>query len=282
MQNKVIVKSLNPIDNPISRYAKPKLNISSSEAFHTPYDNVFKNIQRGAEEVPGTIGFRLNQQIKYNTSMAYFETYQAKHRAQIKPLEGSAQKENKRHIYSQYRGENKLGIPFGFGKLIWLTNEYDHEEQDDEAVQMLGQTHAEETKDNLRQEFVGEFKNGMLVHGHLEFADKSFYVGDFNPVNNKFHGLGRFSFSDEIYYQGSFSNGMRHGLGEEHMLGGHVYKGNFFRGMKHGKGKILFNIGSRSGGQVSYQGEFKEGRKHGQGREIFAIAKTGKTRYYEG
>ena len=60
--------------------------------------------------------------------------------------------------------------------------------------------HAEEKKDDLKYKFKGEFKKGMLLHGHLEYHDKSYYVGDFSPSNNKFHGVGRFSFSDDIYY----------------------------------------------------------------------------------
>ena len=96
--------------------------------------------------------------------------------------------------------------------------------------------------EGVRRAYRGEFANGMMRHGYLEHVDKSFYVGDFNPINNKFHGLGRFSLMDDIYYQGYWNNGLRQGYGEEHMLKGKKYAGNFFRDMKHGQGKMTYEL----------------------------------------
>lgn len=64
-----------------------------------------------------------------------------------------------------YQGENKLGVPHGMGKLF-----YDLPNLEDIK-----------TIEGIRRAFRGELVDGMLKNGYLEFLDKSFYVGDFNP-----------------------------------------------------------------------------------------------------
>mgnify|MGYP006110022661 CR=1 FL=1 len=64
--------------------------------------------------------------------------------------------------------------------------------------------------------------------------DNSFYVGDFNPITNQFHGIGRLTYMNSVYYQGEWVNGQRHGQGEEITVNGDRYTGSFFEGMRHG------------------------------------------------
>ena len=117
-----------------------------------------------------------------------------------------------------YQGENKLGVPHGKGKLF-----YD-----------IPNLENKETIEGIRRAFRGEFVNGWFKNGYLEYLDKSFYVGDFNATCNKYHGMGRLSYTEKIYYQGHWLNGKRYGYGEEHMVRGSVYVGNFHADQKHG------------------------------------------------
>jgi hypothetical protein len=115
----------------------------------------------------------------------------------------------------------------------------------------------------------------MFVNGYLQFIDRSYYVGDFNPVNNKFHGSGRYSELDGIYYQGNYSHGSKHGYGEEHWINGTIYLGNYIHDKKHGYGKITYQLNKSGRGKKSYQGEWKFDKPHGRGREIFKTAHKG-------
>lgn len=129
-----------------------------------------------------------------------------------------------RYLYASYKGENQLGVPEGAGRFIFDLPDFGRLD----------------SVEGVRKAYKGELADGRMKHGYLEFVDKSFYMGDFNPINNKFHGLGRFSFTEDIYYQGRWNNGQRHGFGEDHMLKGIEYTGNFSRDMKHGQGKITY------------------------------------------
>jgi hypothetical protein len=82
----------------------------------------------------------------------------------------------------------------------------------------------------------------MFVNGYLQYFDRSYYVGDFNQTNNKYHGGGRFSQFDEIYFQGNYSHGSKHGYGEEHFLNGTIYIGNYWHDLKHGYGKMTYQL----------------------------------------
>mmetsp|Transcript_9997 Transcript_9997/g.15134 ORF Transcript_9997/g.15134 Transcript_9997/m.15134 type:complete len:110 (-) Transcript_9997:3346-3675(-) len=107
-----------------------------------------------------------------------------------------------KHFYAKFKGDNELGIPNGFGKMVFSSvNEGDDDEEGQEWVASRGD---EINLPRLRQKFQGDFKKGYFVHGHMEYHNHSFYVGDFNPINNKYHGVGRFSFSKDIYYQGQW------------------------------------------------------------------------------
>lgn len=63
--------------------------------------------------------------------------------------------------------------------------------------------------------FTGFFKNGTMFLGTYVFADGSKYSGQFN-ASGQFHGMGRFFFTDNSYYGGSWANGKFSGLGYFH------------------------------------------------------------------
>ena len=95
---------------------------------------------------------------------------------------------------ARYKGFSILGTPDGQGHLEYewnselLQNSLPHE---------------------IKTEFHGEFKEGFFKDGCLQFKDNSYYIGEFNPSNNKFHGMGRLTYSKELYYQGHWVNGLK-------------------------------------------------------------------------
>ena len=97
-----------------------------------------------------------------------------------------------RYLYGDYKGENELGVPDGAGKLKF------------DIPKILRSDHQ---ASEIRALFRGEFRRGRLVHGFLLLLDNSYYVGDFNPNNNKYNGIGRLTFTDEAHYQGDWVNG---------------------------------------------------------------------------
>lgn len=152
---------------------------------------------------PNTVAYGVHLKEKYQNTAEYFDAYQVKETAAVKPFERQEhepadEKERKKYekyYYGRYKGENIEGVPHGQGKLQWdLPNS--------DLIQSTS---------GVRKLFRGQLQQGMLLSGYLEFYCKSFYIGDFNPTNNKLHGAGRFSQTDDIYYQGYWVNGHRHG-----------------------------------------------------------------------
>ena len=91
----------------------------------------------------------------------------------------------------------------------------------------------------IRREYKGEFKNGKFHNGFLSFLDNSYYIGDFNS-SNRFSGMGRLTYTEGIFYQGDWANGVKYGSGEEKYLNGSRYMGNFLRNKKHGYGRMQY------------------------------------------
>ena len=113
---------------------------------------------------------------KYQNTAEYFDAYQVKETAAVKPFERQEhepadEKERKKYekyYYGRYKGENLEGVPHGLGKLQWdLPNS--------DLIQSTS---------GVRKLFRGQLQQGMLLSGYLEFYCKSFYIGDFNPTMN--------------------------------------------------------------------------------------------------
>ena len=82
------------------------------------------------------------------------------------------------------------------------------------------------------------------------------YEGEF--LNGKYHGYGRYVFSDGEIYEGYFANGKRHGKGKEIHTNGSVYEGELFENNRQGKGTYTM-------GDWKYVGDFKNHVREGKG-----------------
>lgn len=177
---------------------------------------------------------------KYAANDEYFDVYRLKENTQFKPFEVNELKDQNlkaklegKYQKAIYSGENTVGVPHGFGHLYFADKGY-------------------ENLEGQRSAYIGKFQNGMFVNGYLQFLDRSYYVGDFNPLNNKFHGPGRFTQFDEVFYQGNYSHGSKHGYGEEHSINGCVYTGNYLHDQRHGYGKITYQLNKKNRGKKFY------------------------------
>lgn len=156
----------------------------------------------------------------------------------------------KKFIYANYSGENDLGVPSGKGELDY-----------DSPLDLLDDKHLPH---QIRVRFRGEFENGMMKSGFLQFLDNSFYIGDFK--HNNFHGLGRLTYIDGIYYQGKWLGGVKHGAGEEQLLNGDFYVGSYNHGERHGIGRLYTSQSrGKQRGMISYQGEWHRDKPCGSG-----------------
>ncbi len=61
-------------------------------------------------------------------------------------------------------------------------------------------------------QYVGEYKNDYMMHGHMKYNDGSVYTGDF--LNHQSHGRGTLNFTNGSVYDGEWCNGKRHGRGK--------------------------------------------------------------------
>ena len=71
------------------------------------------------------------------------------------------------------------------------------------------------------------------MQGYLQFYDDSVFIGEFK-MTNKFHGMGRLTYQQGVYYFGNWSNGQKTGEGEEVYFDGSKYTGSFQSNKRHG------------------------------------------------
>ncbi len=108
------------------------------------------------------------------------------------------------------------------------------------------------------------------------------YEGDW--VDDRFHGVGTYLWSDGSKYEGAFVFGMVNGKGIFTASDGFTYTGFFRNGLMHGRGKSKWPRGDFHNGMwwdgsmtgkaryvwptgVEYHGKFKNGKMHGGGIE---------------
>lgn len=118
-----------------------------------------------------------------------------------------------------------------------------------------------ETWKSNNSKYVGHFekskKNG---HGRYEWADGSFYEGNFK--DGVFDGEGTYYFADlKKTYTGGFRNANMEGFGKEVWQDGKVYVGHFKKGRKHGEGTMTYP------NKKQYRGNWEKNLKHGTGYE---------------
>jgi len=80
--------------------------------------------------------------------------------------------------------------------------------------------------------FTGFWENGKMKLGTYMFANKDYYIGEFNS-NAQYHGFGRFFFADGSFYHGDWQNGKFNGRGyrykkaEKKVQSGEFVNGDF-------------------------------------------------------
>lgn len=89
---------------------------------------------------------------------------------------------------------------------------------------------------------------------------KEFYNGDFK--NDKFDGVGMYTWFSGKVYRGDWKNGQLHGAGEFLWSNNVSYRGQYLNDRRHGVGEILWSRATRWRGQWAY------GLRHGFGMSI--------------
>ena len=126
----------------------------------------------------------------------------------------------------------------------------------------------------VRDRYIGKFKNGEFIFGEIIFSDDNTkYKG--NIENRNFTGGGKMIWSNNIEYQGNFENSMLNGKGKIIKIididKKEIYEGDFYQNEFNGKGKYYFFNGD------IYEGDFENGIKNGYG--IYHINNGNKITY---
>jgi hypothetical protein len=168
--------------------------------------------------------------------------------------------------------DRELGKHFG-SIPIWSEDGSDLYMDDDvvdvEEVMLLQLLHEQKGSQPAPYRCVGGVYTGDLLdnkyhgHGRYVWSNGDIYEGDFHQ--HRMHGRGTFTASAGWIYVGSFAND-RHGRGsfswpDNNSLCGTIFEGEFnAQGKMHGNGKFTWTDGT------VYEGDFHNGQRHGQGR----------------
>ena len=114
--------------------------------------------------------------------------------------------------------------------------------------------------DSPLKAFKGNFSQGILTEGTLEYSNGVVYKGSFDPDLN-FKGLSQLNLpKSNVLIEGEFLNG-EISEGKISFLGdGSVYEGQISEYKPHGKGVLKYQNGD------VYEGDFRKGLKHGKGK----------------
>jgi hypothetical protein len=98
--------------------------------------------------------------------------------------------------------------------------------------------------------YEGEWKNNAMDgNGRYTYADNSYFQGNFSEGMQV---SGKYSSADgSLEYDGRWKGQMRHGQGTFHISGAYKYTGSWFENARHGKGKCVYSDGA------SYDGEWQ-------------------------
>lgn len=122
----------------------------------------------------------------------------------------------------------------------------------------------------------GYFEKFVIKKGTRVFDDGSKYEGTFDN-DEKYHGKGKYYYTDGCIYDGDWLHGERTGRGVVWSTKNkYRYEGYFLNGDRHGHGKLRY---SNEDDRV-YEGEFKEGKMEGKFIITFDNGKKIE-RYYE-
>jgi len=114
--------------------------------------------------------------------------------------------------------------------------------------------------------YTGEFKDGKILKGRMEYSTGSWYEGNF--INKTIYGQGKSFSEDSSFYEGGFESSSRHGYGILKSKDGSIYEGAFDYDYRTGKGKLTY-----ANGDV-YEGDFHNNLFYGQGTFVWTNAKV--------
>jgi hypothetical protein len=132
---------------------------------------------------------------------------------------------------------------------------------------------------------LSNIEQGSPQRDGIIFENGCAYEGDWDE-NLKRHGYGKYTWTNQVNYEGHWKNNMAHGFGKLICANGDAFEGNwendktngygeFSQGLKctykgpwkndrqHGLGVEEWSDGSL------YEGDFVDGKKHGFGRLVF-------------
>jgi len=112
--------------------------------------------------------------------------------------------------------------------------------------------------------YTGEFKDGKILKGRMEYSTGFWYEGNF--INNTLYGEGKSFSEDSSFYEGGFESSSRHGHGILKSKDGSIYEGAFDYDHRTEKGKLTY-----ANGDV-YEGDFHNNLFDGQGTFVWANA----------
>jgi len=106
--------------------------------------------------------------------------------------------------------------------------------------------------------FRGKFAQSRRTIGKYEWADKSYYEGEWQ--DNRIHGAGIYVSTDYRCYQGQWYSSMMHGCGRYSWSDGRCYAGQYRLDQKDGFGIYTWANGRK------YEGHWLMGKQHHTGR----------------
>eukprot|EP00002_Diphylleia_rotans_P015421 TRINITY_DN2993_c0_g2_i3.p1 TRINITY_DN2993_c0_g2~~TRINITY_DN2993_c0_g2_i3.p1 ORF type:complete len:267 (+),score=55.12 TRINITY_DN2993_c0_g2_i3:1089-1889(+) len=106
------------------------------------------------------------------------------------------------------------------------------------------------------------YRNNVLDHGKITYADGSTYNGDLK--NYVKHGQGTYRWKSGVEYTGEWIDNQRQKKGTLRFPDGTTYEGEFSNGQSNGKGKAKYADGT------TYEGDYVRGIRHGQGTARYA------------
>ena len=109
----------------------------------------------------------------------------------------------------------------------------------------------------------------FILPKYSVFSSKTFYVEE--TKNNEKFKIGKETYENGSYFEGTWKNGKREGKGKCVYSNANYYEGEFKNGSREGKGKSVFANG------IYHEGEYKNDKFEGRGKFVFSDG-----HFYEG
>ena len=111
-----------------------------------------------------------------------------------------------------------------------------------------------------------EYESNGKIKEYYLYSDNLAYEGEYS--NGKRNGKGKeYNWNGKLMFDGEYKNGKRNGKGKEYNSynGNLMFEGEYVNGLKNGKGKGFNSYN----GDLIFEGEYLNGKKHGKGTEYF-------------